>query len=253
MKPLQLIKKNSLISLITASMFLVLLNSCKNKTTATQDDGWQYLFDGKTLNGWKVLNEGDAKPAGKPDFRVEDSMIVCNTIMESEGGYLVTDKSYDNFILEFDVKTDTSLNSGMQCRGRIWEKDTSSVYLAGDAAGTKNEVKWPAGYVWGYQVEIDPSERAWSGGLYEPGNRGWLVRLIGNEPARKAFRPMDWNHFKIEMNGNVIKTWVNDVPVVNTTDDMTASGFFGIQFHKAYYDWQKDTKTFWKNIRIKEL
>jgi len=252
MKPFQFIKKISLVSVITALMFLTVINSCKNKPSV-QDDTWQYLFDGKTLNGWKVLNEGDSESAVQPDFFIEDSMIVCNTIMESEGGYLVTDKSYDNFILEFDVKTDTSLNSGIQCRGRIWEKDTSTVYLAGDAAGTKSEVRWPAGYVWGYQVEIDPSPRAWSGGLYEPGNRGWLVRLIGNVPAQKAFRPMNWNHFRIEMNGNIIKTWVNDVPVVDTTDDMTSSGFFGIQFHKAYYEWQKDKKTYWKNIRIKEL
>ena len=107
--------------------------------------------------------------------------------------------------------------------------------------------------MWGYQIEVDPSSRAWSGGLYEPGNRGWIVTLAGNEAARKAFKPMDWNHFKIVMNGNKIQTWVNGVPTVDTTDDMSASGFIGLQFHGAYREWQKDKKSMWKNIKIKEL
>jgi hypothetical protein len=238
-------------ALIFVVMFMAVTVSCKNKS-GKQDD-WKDLFDGRTLNGWKVLNQDFTNPDSKPDFYVEDGMIVCNTIMDSRGGYLVTEKSFDDFILEFEVKTDTSLNSGLQCRSRVWEKDTSTIYVAGDAAGTTRERKWNAGYVWGYQIEIDPSERAWSGGLYEPGNRGWLVTLAGNETAQKAFKPFDWNHFRIEMNGTSIKTWVNGVPVVNTHDDMSASGFIGIQFHGAYNEWQKDKKTYWKNMRIKEL
>jgi hypothetical protein len=221
--------------------------ACQNKS------GWQDLFDGKTLNGWKVINQDWTNPDSKPDFYIENNMIVCNTPMNNEGGYLVTEKSYANFILEFDVKIDTSLNSGLQCRSRTWEKDTTTIYVAGDANGTKHQTKWRKGYVWGYQIEVDPSSRAWSGGLYEPGNRGWVVTLAGNESGRKAFKPMDWNHFKIVMNGNKIQTWVNGVPTVDTTDDMSASGFIGLQFHGAYREWQKDKKSMWKNIKIKEL
>jgi hypothetical protein len=173
--------------------------------------------------------------------------------MNNEGGYLVTEKSYANFILEFDVKIDTSLNSGLQCRSRAWEKDTTTTYVAGDTELTKHVTKWRKGYVWGYQVEVDPSSRAWSGGLYEPGNRGWIVALKDNEAGRKAFKPMDWNHFKIVMNGNKIQTWVNGIPTVDTTDDMSSSGFIGLQFHGAYREWQKDKKSMWKNIKIKEL
>jgi 3-keto-disaccharide hydrolase len=239
------------ITMITMALIVVMLSACKTSTSEQQE--WQDLFDGETLNGWKVLNQDWKNPDNKPDFYVENNMIVCNTKMQSGGGYLVTEKSYDNFILEFDVKIDTSLNSGLQCRSRVWEKDTTTIYIAGDANGTKHENTWQAGYVWGYQIEVDPSERAWSGGLYEPGNRGWVVTLAENEPARKAYKPMDWNHFKIEMNGNKIQTWVNGVLAVDTTDDMSASGFIGLQFHGAYYEWQKDKKSMWKNIRIKEL
>jgi hypothetical protein len=223
------------------------------KGQTTSEEGWRDLFDGKTLNGWKVLNQDWTNPGSKPDFLVENGMIVCNTVMGNEGGYLITEKSYSDFILELDVKLDTSLNSGIQCRGRLWDKDTSSVYLAGDPNGTKHDSKWRAGEAWGYQIEVDPSPRAWSGGLYEPCNRGWLVTLKGNEPARKAFKPADWNHFKIVMKGNRIQTWVNNVPIVDTTDDLTSSGFIGLQFHGAYNAWQKDKKSLWKNIRINEL
>jgi hypothetical protein len=238
-------------SLLIISAILVISMSCKNKSS--EKEAWHDLFDGKTLAGWRVLNQDWTHPDSKPDFYVENNMIVCNTTMNNEGGYLVSEKSYSNFILEFDVKIDTSLNSGLQCRSRMWDKDTATVYLAGDVKGTRTMTKWQKGYVWGYQIEVDPSKRAWSGGLYEPGNRGWIVTLKENEAGRKAFKPMDWNHFKIIMNGNKIQTWVNDVVTVDTTDDMSASGFLGLQFHGAYYEWQKDKKSMWKNIRIKEL
>jgi len=245
---LNLLRKSALLIVVSILLFTL---SCRNKSA--KDDGWQDLFDGKTLNGWKVINQDWRNPDSKPEFYVEDNMIICNTTLNTGGGYLVTEKSYDNFILEFDVKIDTSLNSGLQCRSRMWEKDTATVYVAGDAVGTKRLTKWRKGYVWGYQIEVDPSSRAWSGGLYEPGNRGWIVTLANNELARKAFRPMDWNHFKILMDGNKVQTWVNDVLAVDTIDDMSASGFIGLQFHGAGNEWQKDKKSMWKNIRIKEL
>ncbi len=234
---------------VVAACFLFVSSSCRSSSSA----GWHDLFDGKTLSGWKVLNQDWTHPDSKPDFSVQDNMIVCNTVLGNEGGYLVTEKSYSNFILELDVKIDTSLNSGIQCRGRLWDKDTSSIYVAGDANLTKRDSKWRTGEAWGYQIEIDPSPRAWSGGLYEPCNRGWLVPLKEMETARKAFRPLEWNHYKVIMNGNRIQTWVNGIPVVDTTDNMTASGFIGLQFHGAYHDWQKDKKSLWKNIRIREI
>lgn len=229
----------------------VLSFACQNKTVNKK--GWQYLFDGKTLNGWKVLNQDWKNSDSQLEFYVEDNMIICNTTLNTDGGYLVTKKQYSDFILELDVKIDSSLNSGIQCRSHVWDKDTVTTYVAGNAKRTVSQSKWPAGYVWGYQIEIDPSKRAWSGGVYEPGNRGWIVTLDGNEEARKAFRNMEWNHFKIVMKDTKIKTWVNGILAVDTTDEMSASGFIGLQAHGAYFEYQKEKKTMWKNIKIKEL
>jgi len=240
------------LSLVIISVIVVLSMSCQNKTA--KKDEWKDLFDGKTLNGWKVLNQDWDSPESKPDFYVENEMIICNTTLVNKGGgYLVTEKTYENFMLELDVKIDTFLNSGIQCRGQIWEKDTVTRYVAGNAEGTVSQIKWKAGYVWGYQIEIDPSIRAWSGGLYEPGNRGWVVTLADNEKARNAFNRTDWNHIKIVMNGNKIQTWVNDILTVDIIDEMSASGFIGLQFHGAHNEDQNNKKSMWKNIRIKEL
>jgi hypothetical protein len=207
-------------------------------------DKWQSLFDGKTLNGWKVLG-GDA------EFVVQDGLIVCTTELNVESSFLCTEKSYDNFILEYEVKIDSVLNSGVQIRSHVWESDTTSKYLAGN--GELEDIEWPKGTVWGYQIEVDPSERAWSGGFYEEGNRGWLVTLADNPEAGRAFKRNDWNHFKVVANGNRFQTWVNGVPAVDTEDDLTASGFIGLQFHQAYRENQVDKKVFWRDIRIQEL
>jgi len=102
-------KKMALSVIVLLSIFL---SACQNKTT--KDNEWKELFDGKTLDGWRVLNQDWDNPESIPDFYVEDNMIICNTTLDNRGGgYLVTEGEYDNFILELDVNIDTSLNSGI--------------------------------------------------------------------------------------------------------------------------------------------
>ncbi len=249
MSLLNVCKKVALLIIVTV---LIFASACQNKKPKNNE--WKELFDGKTLNGWKVINQDWDNPESIPDFYVEDNMIICNTTLDNQGGgYLVTEGLYDNFVLELDVKIDSTLNSGIQCRSTMWEKDTVTTYVAGNASGTISENKWRSGYVWGYQVEIDPTRRAWAGGLYEPGNRGWIVNLVGEQEKQKAFKSMDWNHFKVKMDGDRIQTWVNDILIVDVIDKMSTSGFIGLQFHGASSEEQNNKKSMWKNIRIKEL
>ena len=205
---------------------------------------WVSLFDGQTLNGWQTVE-------GEVPFSVEDGMIVSETQLDVPNGYLATTKSYQDFILELEVKIDTSLNSGIQIRSQIWDRDTTTTYLAGN--GKVSDITWTAGTAWGYQIEVDPTDRAWSGGLYEPGNRGWLVTLADNEAGRNAYQRFDWNHFRIEARGNQIKTWVNGVMAVDAQDDVLTNGWIGLQFHEAYHDHQVGKKVYWRNIRIQDL
>jgi hypothetical protein len=192
---------------------------------AAEEDGFVPLFDGKTLNGW-IQRNGDAK------YAVEDGVIVGTSGTGSQNSFLCTEKTYANFILELEFKVDPGLNSGVQIRS-----ESKRDY--------KNE------RVHGYQVEIDPSERAWTGGIYDEARRGWLNDLKNNEAARKAFKQKEWNKFRIVANGPSIKTWLNDVPAADLTDSMTPEGFIALQVHSTKS--KEPLQVRWRNIRLKKL
>jgi hypothetical protein len=106
------------------------------------------------------------------------------------------------------------------------------------------------GRVHGYQIEIDPSKRAWSAGIYDEARRGWLVNLDNNPAAQKAFKQNDWNHYRIEAIGDTIKTWINGVPAAHLIDDKTSSGFIALQVHGIGKEKKEGTEIAWKNIKI---
>jgi len=183
------------------------------------------LFNGKNLNGWHQLN-GHAK------FTAENGEIVGTTVPNTPNSFLVTDKQYGDFILDVDLKVDTSMNSGIQVRSE-------------SSPGYNN------GRVHGYQVEIDPSKRAWSGGIYDEARRGWLYPLELNPGAKTAFKNGEWNHYHVECIGNSIRTWVNGVPAANLVDSMTHNGFIALQVHQIANASDSGKKVRWKNISIK--
>lgn len=229
--------KNSILLLFTLALLSQI--SCK------QDGGWVDLFNGTDLQGWEV------KGAPESNFFVEDGNLVAETKMGLPNTFLATKKNYHNFEVEVDFKVDQGMNSGVQIRSGVYEEPTTTPYLNGNLEqGTRD---WEAGRVHGYQIEIDPSDRAWTGGFYEEGGRGWLVPLTDNEPARRAFRQGEWNHFRIVADGNRFQTWINGVPAIETTDDDAGSGFIALQLHSIPNEDQEGLRVLWKNIRIREL
>lgn len=188
--------------------------------------GWIQLFNGKDLSGW--VQRGGTAP-----YKVENGVIVGTTIANSPNSFLCTEKNYGDFILELELFVDTSMNSGVQFR---------SLSLP----------EYQNGRVHGYQMEIDPSKRAWSGGIYDEGRRGWLYTLESNPEGKKAFKNLQWNKYRIEAIGNNIKTWVNDIPTADIVDNVTASGFIALQVHSinANRPWTVGTQVKWRNIRI---
>ena len=205
-----------------------------------EDDALKPIFDGKTLEGW--VREG-----GEADYKVEDGAVVGTAVPKTPNSFLCTRKQYGDFVLELEFKVDPSLNSGVQIRSHVYEKDTTV-----EIRGKKREKK--AGTVYGYQVEIDPAERAYTGGVYDEARRGWLNDLKDNAAARKAFRQGKWNKFRIICKGNSIKTWVNGVPAADLKDSMTARGFIALQVHGVGKRKARVGKQVrWRNIRLKEL
>jgi hypothetical protein len=202
------------------------------------DAPWRPLFDGKSLDGWK-------QRGGAAKYRAEDNQIIGTSVPNTGNSFLCTQRDYGDFVLELDFKVDPKLNSGVQIRSQAFDEPKEL-----DDGGKK--IKIPAGRVHGYQVEIDPLERAWSGGIYDEGRRGWLNDLKNNESARRAFKQNEWNHFRIECRGDSIKTWLNGVPAADLKDGLTPRGFIALQVH-GVGERTDPLEVRWRDIRIQDL
>lgn len=200
---------------------------------------WIQLFNGKDLQGW-------VQRGGKARYTVEDGQIVGRPVPNTPNSFLCTTREFGDFILELDFKPMTGLNSGVQIRSQCFDEPRQIVVNG-------RKIRIPAGRVHGYQVEIDPSDRAWSGGIYDEGRRGWLFPLKDNEAARKAFKPNDWNHFRIECRGDRIRTWINGVPAADLKDGLTLRGFIALQVHGIGNRDPDDLQVRWRNIRLQQL
>ena len=184
---------------------------------------WQSLFDGQTLDGWQVVD-------GTATVLVDDGAMVGLLHDKENFTYLVSEEDYGDFILELDVKVIGDLNSGILLRGQS------------DPAVNRGRMN-------GYQMEIDQSPRQWTGGIYEEAGRGWLYSLAGRPAAQAAYRPSQWNHYRIEALGDTFRIWLNGVPVLHLVDDQTAAGKLGFQLHQLSRGFGGGTVSI-RNVRI---
>jgi hypothetical protein len=208
------------------SKFIILLTLLFSMNLYAQpvEGQWEYLFNGKDLIGWKLLG-------GKAIYEVKDGEIVGTTVSNTPNSFLSTEKEYGDFILEVELLVHPSMNSGIQIR-------------------SLSKKEYQNGRVHGYQIEIDPAARAWSGGVYDEGRRGWLYNLELNPSAKTAFKNNVWNKYRIECIGNSIRTWVNGVPVAHLIDAETSKGFIALQVHSIPASEPSGRQVRWKNVRI---
>jgi hypothetical protein len=185
---------------------------------------WKSLFNGKDLKGWNQKN-GTAK------YTIENGEIVGTTVANTTNSFLCTNEEYGDFIFEVDLKVENAMNSGVQFR-------------------SLSKPDYQDNRVHGYQMEVDPTDRAWSGGIYDEARRDWLYIPNINPEGKKAFKKGDWNKYRIEAIGNTIRTFINGIPVAHLIDDVTAKGFIALQVHAIYGDMKEGMKIRWKNIRI---
>jgi len=202
----------------------VLLTGLTAASAAGDQAGWTSLFDGKTTAGW-------TNPYDWGEVWVENGEI---RLRSSKKFFLLTKKKYRDFILEVEIKMpEGKSNSGIMFR--CHKKHNR---------------------VWGYQAEVDPSARQWSGGLYDEGRRGWLnpskkdpaTQKAFVEKTKGAFKRHDWNHYRIECKGDHIRIYVNGVLTTDYHDSMDREGYIGLQHHG-----EKGQVYRFRNIRIKEI
>jgi len=187
---------------------------------------WVELFNGQNLEGWEKL-DGSAK------YRVENGEIIGVSKTGTSNTFLATRNTYGDFILEYEMKMDPGLNSGVQFR---------SVPMKPDGSKRVN----------GYQVECDDHDnRPWAGGIYEEASRGWLYPMAYHMSATEANKRGEWNKVRVEAVGSTIRTYINGVSFANLVDDVRKEGFIALQVHGIGNDKALEGKEIrWRNIRI---
>jgi hypothetical protein len=206
---------------------LVAAVSILSQSAYAAESGFVDIFDGKTLNGWKLVG-GSGR-----GYIVEDGKVICP---KDGGGNLFTEKEYANFVLRFDFKLDSGSNNGIGIRAPY----------EGDAAYMGMEI----------QVLDDSSERYKD--IRPAQHHGSVYDVIAAK--KEALKPVgQWNseeiraegrHILVTLNGQVI----TDADLNSVTDPHTIekhpgmfrpSGHIGFLGHNEYVEF--------KNLRIKDL
>ncbi len=200
----------------------IVLVSCAG-TKKMANDGWVYLFDGKTLNNWKV---GD----NAASFKVENGMIVVNGNVAHlfyDGD--IKNHEFKNFEFKAEVMTMPGANSGIYFHTQFQQSS------------------WP---LKGYEVQVNNSQSDWrrTGSLY------------GIQDVKEVYvRDSTWYTESIKVVGKKIITMINDKILVEYTEPdnvkreagnegrVISKGTFALQGHDP------NSKVYYKNIRVKVL
>ena len=213
--------------------WISILTACLLAGSTSFAGEWTELFNGKDLAHWQ-------NPYDWGKAEVVDGEIHLTT--EKSKWFLSTVKEYSDFIFEVEVKMpEGKCNSGFLFRSHK----------------SKNKM-------FGYQAEVDPSGRNWSGGLYDEGRRKWFISPNRDhaasaeakeqsiaafvERAGDCFKRHDWNKYRIECRGGHIKISVNGVTTTDIHDQEDAKGYIALQHHG-----EKGQIYRFRNIRIMEL
>jgi hypothetical protein len=249
---------------ITALMAVLLVWSCKpSATKETASDtplvnaltpeeeaaGWELLFDGSTLDGWKRFNRDTIGPL----WRVEDSCIIVQGEGLGEGsgvwgGSLITLKQYGNFELVCDFKVSPGGNSGIL------------YHVVEGAQYTHDYVTGPE-----YQVMDD---EGWTGdSLHAAQTVGSNYDMFA-APATKITKPVgEWNTAKIIYNNGHVEHWLNGEKTVEFEEGSPAynEAFENSKWNGTEYpDWNKfktgslslqdhGAPIWFRNIKVREL
>ena len=195
--------------------------------TLKGEENWMDLFNGDDLTGWH-------NPYPHGEFRVKKGII---ELVANKKFFLAYDQKFSDFILKAEIKLPKGkANSGFLFRSQKKENGT----------------------LFGYQAEVDGSDRKWSGGLYDEGRRGWIhpkkpIENIYNkynwkDVRKNAFKRNEWNRYKIRCVDDHIQIWVNDIKTTVLKDSTDKNGYIAIQHHG-----EKGQIYRFKNIQILEL
>ena len=168
------------------------LSAAHNQLTAKEKAaGWQLLFDGKSLNGWRVYAKKDTPIAG---WQASDGTLRCFATPKGEkavGHNIITEKKFNDFELAWEWKLPPAGNNGIK-------------YFV-----TEARTKSPGHE---YQMLDDNAHpdakmgaRRQTASFYE----------VLPPAADKPLKPIgEWNSSKIVVRGNNVEHWLNGKKVL---------------------------------------
>ena len=195
-------------SLLLFLAIALVLTSCENQPTQNRlteqekEEGWQLLFDGKTLNGWHIYNQPDAQPV----WKVIEGVIECDPDKhEGESGDLVTDKVFENFELTFEWQLKEAGNSGvfinvLEDPEYLAAWFTGPEYQLLDSGNKDFEVlEKRSGCVYGFSPQITETAikpvGEWNFSKIKQSNGKVEFYLNGNLTGRVDFNSDEWKAF----------------------------------------------------------
>ncbi|MCI0392438.1 MAG: DUF1080 domain-containing protein [Acidobacteria bacterium] len=204
-----------------------ILALCLSATAAgAASDVWQKLFDGKSLNGWRLM----AVHGGNGGvWTVEQGALVADQEKDHKGGLIGTEKKFSDFEIELEFKADFPVDSGLFLRVRD------------DGMG--------------YQITVDYRKDGLIGSLYAPAEGGFIQQ---NKDWEKYFKKNAWNKLRARIEGQPahVTAWLNDVKMTDFKDNRERyprEGYIGLQVHGGEGAWGATSKARFRNIRILEL
>ncbi len=205
-----------------------LLLACLAVSAWGAEDGFVSLFDGKTLNGWQLVN------GRGPGYVVENGTIVCP---KEGGGNLYTGKQYSNFVFRFEFKMEPGGNNGVGIRAP----------LTGDAA-----------YM-GMEIQILDHDHEIYKGKLKPTQRHGSVYDVFPATADALNPAGQWNSEEIRVDGSRVTVTLNgkvisDADLSTVTDPAVLKKHPGLLRKTGYLGFLgHGTRVEFRNLRVKEL
>lgn len=167
-----------------------MISEINNLTTAEVQAGWQLLFDGETMDQWRVYNQPDIPG---DSWRVEDGLLVFRPQRNGDwtsGLDIITKETFSDFEFMLEWKISEAGNSGIFYH--VMEQSDKALYWSGP------------------EMQILDNENHPDANMGVEGNRkaGSLYDLIPANP-QNAKPSGEWNQVKILSNGPVVEHWQN--------------------------------------------
>ncbi|MDB5310115.1 MAG: hypothetical protein JWO38_4317 [Gemmataceae bacterium] len=220
------------------------------------DTGFEKVFDGKTLAGWKVSaktgHSGTSRNKSGGRWVVEDGAIVGSQDVPGNGGIVITEKEYGDFEVALEMNNDFGPDSGLflrsNDRGQCYQAmidyhaNGNLMGVYGEGIGGKPNVK-----------NFDFLDKVTD------------IRVNKDAPFKCPVSPEQWPSFwkagewnelraRIEGNPPHITTWIKGVKFMDYTDTekrLPDRGGIALQVHGGG-DYTKQFVRY-RNIRVKEL